>query len=116
MTVLFPSSPDTHGTQIFLHNIHVQATFLPAFLMQGLFQKVSIERALSMILAFLLASIIFVDLHIFNLGKLVYRVTNGMTNSCRVQPEGVQINGHREHRVQVRLLNWHPLFFIPSHY
>ena len=80
MTVLFPSSPDTHGTQS--HNIHVQATFLPAFLMQGLFQKVSIERALSMILAFLLASIIFVALHIFNLRKLVYRVTNGMTNSC----------------------------------
>ena len=80
MTVLFPSSPETHGTR--LHNIHVQATFLPAFLIQGLFQKVSIERALSMILAFLLASIIFVDLHIFNLRKLVYRVTNGMTNSC----------------------------------
>ena len=50
--------------------------------MQGLFQKVSIERALSMILAFLVASIIFGDLHIFNLGKLVYRVTNDMTNSC----------------------------------
>ena len=40
------------------------------------------ERALSMILAFLLASVIFVDLHIFNLSKLVYRVTNVMTNSC----------------------------------
>ena len=50
--------------------------------MQGLFQKVSIERALSMILAFLVASLIFGDLHIFNLGKLVYRVTNDMTNSC----------------------------------
>ena len=45
-------------------------------------QKVSIERVLSMILAFLVASIIFGDLHIFNLGKLVYRVTNDMTNSC----------------------------------
>ena len=72
VTGLFPSSPETLGTQ--LHNIHVQATFLPAFLMQGLCQKVSIERALSMILAFLLASIIFVDLHI--LRKLVYRVTD----------------------------------------
>ena len=49
---------------------------------QGLFQKVSIERALSMFLAFLVASIIFGDLHIFNLSKLVYRVTNDMTNSC----------------------------------
>ena len=48
VTVLFPSSPETHGTQ--LHNI--QATFL----IQGLFQKVSIERALSMILAFLARS------------------------------------------------------------
>ena len=32
--------------------------------------------------SFLLASIIFVDLHIFNFWKLVYRVTDGMTNSC----------------------------------
>lgn len=56
-------------------------------------QKVSIERVLSMILAFLVASIIFGDLHIFNLGKLVYRVTNDMTNSCSA-------GGQRESRLR----------------
>ena len=75
MTVLFPSSLETHDT-------------IATQYIRGLFLKVSIERALIMILAFLLASIIFVDLHIFNLRKLVYR--NGITNSrsaARRSPE-----------------------------